>query len=56
MTKDKLEAKVRKAILAIDNKVTGIYNMLGDLSLKLCHIIKSRSDYYSLPDRSSHYK
>ena len=56
MPKENLEIKVKKAVLKIEEKVSDIYNMLGDLSLKLCHIIKSHKDYYSLPDRSNHYK
>jgi len=56
MTKENLETKTKKAILSISEKVTGIYDVLTDLSLKLCHIIKSKGDYYGLPDRSYRYK
>ena len=50
MVKENLETKAKKAVLRIEKKVAGIYNALRDLSLKLCHMIKSRKDYYGLPD------
>ena len=56
MTKENLETKTQKAILSISKKQTGIYDVLTDLSLELCHIIKSKGDYYSPPDRSYQYK
>lgn len=46
MAKENLETKVRKAVLSIEKKVAGIYNILTDLSLKLCHMITSMKDYY----------
>ncbi len=56
MTKEDLETKARKAVLSMEKKVTGIYDVLCDLSMKLCHIIKRKGDYYSLPERNNHYK
>ena len=50
MVKENLEIKVKKAVLHIEKNVAGIYNVLRDLSLKLCHMIKSRKDYYGLSD------
>ncbi len=48
MVKEKLETKVKKAVLNIEAKVTDIYNVVKDLSLKLCHIIKDRRSYYDM--------
>jgi len=56
MTKENLETKAHKAILSIKDKVENIYTVLCDLSLKLCHVIKSKGDYYGLLERSSRYK
>jgi hypothetical protein len=50
MVKENLETKAKKAILRIEKKVADIYNVVRDLSLKLCHIIMSRKDHYGLPD------
>ena len=52
MVKENLETKVRKAVLSIEKKVTGIYNILTDLSLKLCHMITSMRDYYKGTDKN----
>ena len=46
MTKKDLETKAMKAVIRIDKKVTDIKNVLHDLSMKLCHIIKYKKDYY----------
>lgn len=54
MVKDDLETRAEKAILYIQGKVTDIYNVLRDLSLKLCHLIKSRDDYYRFPDKDDY--
>lgn len=56
MAKEDLETKAKKAVLRIDKKVTDISNVLYDLGMKLCHIIKSFKDYYKLPDRNGYYK
>jgi hypothetical protein len=50
MAKEDLEIKARKAVLNIEKKVTDIDNVLRDLSMKLCHIIKYKGDYYTLPE------
>ncbi len=54
MVKQNLETKTKQAILKIEKTVTDIANALYDLSMKLCHIIKSRKDYYTLPDRNDY--
>jgi hypothetical protein len=56
MTKEDLETKTRKAVLRIEKKVTDMSNVLYDVSMKLCHVIKSFKDYYREPDRNSYYK
>jgi hypothetical protein len=56
MAKKNLETRVSKAVLTIKEKIIDMYNLLSDLSLKLCHIIKSRDDYYRHSDRKDHYK
>lgn len=45
MAKDNLEKKVKKSVIKIGKHVEGIYNILTDLSLKLCHIITEMKDY-----------
>jgi hypothetical protein len=45
MAKDNLETKVKKSIINIDKNVSGIYNILTDLSLKLTHIVASLGEY-----------
>ena len=49
MAKEDLETKARRAVLRIEKKVTDIGNVVRDLSMKLCHIIKHKGDYYSMP-------
>ena len=56
MTKEDLETRAKKAVLKIEKKITDINNTLNDLSLKLCHIIKSQKDYYSPTNRNGYYK
>ena len=56
MVNEDLETRARKAVLSIAKKVTDINNVLRDLSMKLCHIIKYRKDYYSLPHGNDYYK
>jgi len=46
MAKENLETRVKKAIFTIEKKVVGIYDVLTDLSLKLCHIIRDGKKYY----------
>lgn len=46
---ENLETKSRKAVLAIKDKVADIDDVLRDLSMKLCHIIKYKGNYYTMP-------
>jgi len=50
MAKEDLETKARRAVLRIEKKVTDIDNVVRDLSMKLCHIIKHKGKYYSMPE------
>ena len=50
MTKEELEVKAEKAVLRIEKKVNDIDNVLRDLSMKLCHVIKYKGNYHSMPD------
>ncbi len=45
MPKENLETKSRKAVIRIDKKVNDIGNMLRDLNMKLCYVIRNRKDY-----------
>ena len=56
MAKDNLETKSKKAVIAIKEKVTDISNVLYDLSMKLCHIIKYKKDYFSQSNGNGYYK
>jgi hypothetical protein len=55
MVKDNLETKVKKSVVKIEKNVTGIYNILTDLSLKLCHIIERMGDQYRDNNSNLHY-
>ena len=46
MVKDDLETRARKAVLRIESALEQIDNVVRDLSMKLCHVIKSRKEYY----------
>jgi 2-methylisocitrate lyase-like PEP mutase family enzyme len=46
---ENLETRAMKAVFKIESKVADIDNVLRDLSMKLCHIIRRKGDYYSLP-------
>ena len=50
MTKENLEAKAGKAVLRIEKKVNDIGNVLRDLSMKLCYVIKYKGNYHSMPE------
>lgn len=50
MVKEDLETKARRAVLRIEKKVVDIDNVVRDLSMKLCHIIKYKGNYYSMPE------
>ena len=49
MAKEKLETKMKKAVLKIEGKVHDIDNVLRDLSMKLNYVIKTKGKYYTLP-------
>ena len=46
MTKKNLEAKVIKAVLNLEKKVIDINNVLRDINMKLCHIIKYKGKFW----------
>ena len=46
MAKDNLETRAKKSVIKIEKNVTGIYNVLTDFNLKLCHIIERMGDQY----------
>ena len=48
MTKEDLETRAKKAVINIDKTLTNISNVLNDLGLKLCHIIKDKRSYYDM--------
>ena len=54
MTQKDLETKALKAVVRIDKKVTDIKNLLHDLNMKLCHIIKYKKEYYSSSQRNGY--
>jgi len=46
MAKIDLETKCKKAIIDTADKINNIYNTLGDMNMKLCHIIKQNMLFY----------
>ncbi|MBW1666978.1 MAG: hypothetical protein JRJ66_02775 [Deltaproteobacteria bacterium] len=48
MTKKDLETQAKKAVLKIEEKVTDIKNLMSDMSMKLCYIIKDKRDPYEI--------
>lgn len=46
MAIDNLETRASKSVLKIEKTVSRIYDILTDLSLKLCHVIEKMSDQY----------
>jgi hypothetical protein len=48
MTKNKLETKAMKAVIHIDKTLSSISDVLNDLSMKLCYIIKDKRNYYDM--------
>ena len=54
MGKNNLEKMARKAVPSIEKKVRDINNVMRDLSMKLCHVIRYRKDYYT-PTEDNHY-
>jgi hypothetical protein len=55
MVRDDLETRVKKAVLRIEKTLAHMYTVVRDLSLKLCHIIRSRKDHYTFGD-DDHYR
>jgi hypothetical protein len=55
MAKDNLETRVKKSVLKIEKSVSGIYNMLTDFNLKLCHIIERMGDQYRGDNANLYY-
>ena len=50
MANESLETKAGKAVIRIEKKVNDIDNVLRDLGMKLCHVIKYKGNYHSVPD------
>ena len=55
MAKDNLETRAKKAILKIEKKVSDIVNVIYDLSMKFCHIIKYKFDYNLASEKADNY-
>ena len=55
MAKDNLETRVKKSVLKIEKSISGIYNVLTDFNLKLCHIIERIGDQYRVGDSAPYY-
>lgn len=55
MAKDNLETRVKKSVLKIEKSVSGIYNVLTDFNLKLCHIIERMGDRYGAGGSDPYY-
>ena len=54
MARDNLETRVKKSVIRIEKSVSGIYSVLTDFNLKLCHMIERMGDQYRGND-SDHY-
>lgn len=54
MAKEDLETKAHRAVLTIKDKVMDMDNVLRDLSMKLCHVIKYKGNYYSAPEGNNY--
>jgi len=46
MTKTNLETKCKEAIFKMADKVNSIYNTVGDIDMKLGHIIEQNKTFY----------
>ncbi len=55
MAKDNLETRAKKSVLKIEKSLSGVYNILTDFSLKLCHIIERMGDHYRGTDPNPYY-
>lgn len=49
MKQEDLETKAKKAVLDIKTKLNRIYSALRDISLKFCHVIEYKLDYFTEP-------
>lgn len=49
MAKENLEAKARKCVIEIRDRVNRIYEILKDVGMKLTHVIEYKFDYHTLP-------
>lgn len=47
MTKTNLETKCKNAIFDMSKKVNSIYNTIGDVDLKLSHLIEQNKMFYA---------
>lgn len=55
MAKDNLETRVKKSVLKIERNVSGIYNVLTDFNLNICHIIERIGDYHRANSSDRYY-
>jgi len=55
MAKDNLETRAKKSVIKIKKSVSGIYNILTDFNLKLCHIIEKMGEQYGGGDLNPYY-
>jgi len=55
MAKDNLETRAKKSVIKIKKSVSGIYNILTDFNLKLCHIIERMGERYRGSDLNPYY-
>ena len=56
MKKGDLETRAKKSVLKIDKKITDIKNLLHDLNMKLCHIIKDKRNYNNMMRGNDYFK
>jgi hypothetical protein len=50
MAKEDLQTRLLKGVLRIDKNVADGVDVLRDLSMKLCHVIKYKGNYHSVPE------
>jgi len=55
MVKNNLEKRMRKAVLAIEKDVSDIGQVVRDLCMKLCYLIKDKRIYYDVPERKDSF-
>ena len=56
MTKTNLETKCKKAIFGIAEKVNSIYNTVGDMDLKLSHLVEQNKMFYTRTAEYNEYQ